>query len=145
MIDLINHGNDHTAQQRPALIMLIRRNAVEVWHIARIKKRGGDSFLEKIDTLEVSYVATSLKIHAIRSFKQVYSKSNTRNTTGYIRKVASRGPHGNRWCEYHRQNACRILNDVLQNLDATGSVNSSVVYAGRTRTPAKFFYNWFGR
>jgi len=75
--------------------MLIRRNAVEVWHIARIEKRGGDLFLEKIDTLKVSYVTTSLKIHAIKNFEQVYSKQNTRNTTGYIRKVDGRGPHGN--------------------------------------------------
>jgi hypothetical protein len=76
--------------------MLIRRNAVEVWHIARIEKRGGDLFLEKIDTLKVSYVTTSLKIHAIKSFKQVYPKQNTGNTTGYTRKVDGRGPHGNR-------------------------------------------------
>ena len=56
----------------------------------------GDLFLEKIDTLKVSYVITSLKIHAVKSFKQVYPKQNTRNTPGYIRKVDSRGPHGNR-------------------------------------------------
>jgi len=74
--------------------MLIRRNAVEVWHIARIEKRGGDLFLEKIDTLKVSYVTTSLNIHAIKSFEQVYSKQNTYNTTGYIHKVDGRGPHG---------------------------------------------------
>ena len=80
--------------------MLIRRNAVEVWHIARIKKRDSDLFLEKIDTLKVSYVTTSLKIHTIKSFKQVYPKQNTRNTTGYISKVDGRGPHGNQWCEY---------------------------------------------
>jgi len=61
ILDLINHGNDHTAQERPALIMLIRRNAVEVWHIARIEKRGGDLFLEKIETLKVNYFTTSLK------------------------------------------------------------------------------------
>ena len=54
--------------------MLIRRNAVEVWHVARIEKRGGDLFLEKIDTLKVSYVTTSLKIHAVQSYhdKQVH-------------------------------------------------------------------------
>jgi len=77
------------------LIMLIRRNAVEVWHIARIEKRDGNLFLEKIDTLKLSYVTTSLKIHAIKSFEQVYSKQNTRNTTGFICKVDGRGPHGN--------------------------------------------------
>jgi len=33
------------------------------------------------------------------------------------------------------------LNDVLQNLDTTGSVNSSVVHAGRAQTLAKFFYD----
>ena len=33
------------------------------------------------------------------------------------------------------------LNDVLQNLDATGSVNSSVVLAGGAQTLAKFFYD----
>jgi len=33
------------------------------------------------------------------------------------------------------------LNDVLQNLDATGSVDSSPVYAGRAQTLAKFFYD----
>ena len=49
--------------------MLIRRNAVEVWHVARIEKRGGDLFLEKIDTLKVSYVTTSLKIKDTRSPK----------------------------------------------------------------------------
>jgi hypothetical protein len=37
-----------------------RRNAVEVWHVARIEKRGGDLFLHNIDTLKVSYVTTSL-------------------------------------------------------------------------------------
>ena len=41
--------------------MLIRRNTVEVWHVARIEKRGDDLFLEKIDTLKVSYVTTSFK------------------------------------------------------------------------------------
>jgi len=75
--------------------MLIRRNAVEVWHIVRIKKRGGDLFLEKIDTLKLSYVTTSLKIHAVKSFKQVYPKQNARNTPGYIRKVDGHDPHGN--------------------------------------------------
>ena len=34
-----------------------------------------------------------------------------------------------------------VLNDVLQNLDATGSVDSSVVHAGRAQTLAKFFYD----
>jgi len=34
ILDLINQGNDHTTQERPVLIMLIRRNAVEVWHIS---------------------------------------------------------------------------------------------------------------
>ena len=33
------------------------------------------------------------------------------------------------------------LNDVLQNLDTTGSVNSSVVHAGRAQTLAKLFYD----
>jgi len=33
--------------------MLISRNAVEVWHIARIEKRGGDLFLKKTDTLKI--------------------------------------------------------------------------------------------
>ena len=41
----------------------------KVWHIARIEKRGGDLFLEKIDTLKVSYVTTSLKIKDTRSPK----------------------------------------------------------------------------
>jgi len=62
------------------LIMLIRRNLFEVWHIARIEKRGGDLFLEKIDTLKVRYVTTSSKIHAVKSFKQVYPKQNTQHT-----------------------------------------------------------------
>jgi len=34
--------------------MLIGRNAVEVWHVARMEKRDGNLFLEKIDTLKVS-------------------------------------------------------------------------------------------
>ena len=78
--------------------MLIRRNAVEVWHVARIEKRGGDLFLEKIDTLKVSYVTTSLKIHAVQSYhdKQVHQKQIACNAPGYIRKVDGRGPHGNR-------------------------------------------------
>ena len=118
--------------------MLFRRNAVEVWQIVRIEKRGGDLFLEKIDTLKVNYVTTSLKIHAIKSLKQVYSKQYTRNITGYICKVDSRGPHRNLWCEFCRQNACRILNDVFHNLDETGSVNKSAVHAGRAQTCAKF-------
>jgi len=44
------------------LIMLIKRNAVEVCHIARIEKRDSDLFLEMIETLKVSYVTTSLII-----------------------------------------------------------------------------------
>jgi len=52
--DLINHDNDHTAQERPGLIILIRRNAVEVWHIARNDMHGGYLFLKKIDTLKAS-------------------------------------------------------------------------------------------
>ena len=61
--------------------MLIRRNAVEVWHVARIEKRGGDLFLEKIDTLKISYVTTSLKIHAVQSYydKQVHQKQIAHN------------------------------------------------------------------
>ena len=75
------------------MIMLIRRNAVEVWHVERIKKRGGDLFLEKIDTVKVSYDTNSLKIHAVKSYEQVHPKQNTRNAPGYIRKVDGRGPH----------------------------------------------------
>jgi len=33
------------------------------------------------------------------------------------------------------------LNDFLQNLDATGSADSSVVHTGRAQTLAKFFYD----
>ena len=73
-------ANYHTAPERPALIMLTRRNTVEVWHIARIEKRDGDLFLEKIDMFKVSYVTTSLKIHAVKRFKQVHPKQNTHNT-----------------------------------------------------------------
>ena len=79
--------------------MLIWRNAVEVWHVARIEKRGGDLFLEKIDTIKVSYVTTSLKIHAVQNYhdkQQVYQKHITRNAPGYIRKVDGRGPHETR-------------------------------------------------
>ena len=74
------------------MIMLIGRNAVE----ARIEKRGGDLFLEKIDTFKVSYVKTSLKIHAVKSYEQVIQKQNTRNAPGYIRKVDGRGPRATR-------------------------------------------------
>ena len=58
--------------------MLIRRNAVEVWHVARIEKRGGDLFLEKIDTIKVSYATTSLKIHAVQNYhdKQVHKNKS---------------------------------------------------------------------
>ena len=35
----------------------------------------------------------------------------------------------------------QTLNDVLQNLDAKGSADSSVVHAGRAQTLAKFFYD----
>ena len=66
--------------------MLIGRNAVEV----------GDLFLEKIDKFKVSYVTTSLKIRAVKSYEQVYSKQNTRNAPGFIRKVDGRGPHATR-------------------------------------------------
>jgi len=75
--------------------MLIRRNSVEVSHIVRIEKRGGDLFLEKIDTLKVSYLTISLKIHAVKSFKQMYPEQNARNTPGYICKIDSRDPYGN--------------------------------------------------
>ena len=34
-----------------------------------------------------------------------------------------------------------VPNDVLQNLDATGSVDSSLVHAGGAQTLAKFFYD----
>jgi len=60
--------------------MLSRRDAVEVWHVARIEKRGGDLFLHNIDTLMVSYVTTSLKSLIVKSYKQVHQKQNTRNT-----------------------------------------------------------------
>ena len=78
------------------MIRLIRVDQ-EVWHIVRIEKRGDDLFLEKIDTLKVSCVSISLKIHAVKSFKQVtvYPKQNACNTPGYIRKVDSYDPHGN--------------------------------------------------
>ena len=33
------------------------------------------------------------------------------------------------------------LNDVLQILDATGSIDSSLVYVGGAQTLAKFFYD----
>jgi len=39
------------------------------------------------------------------------------------------------------QTLVETLNHVLQNLDATGSVDSSVVHAGRAQTLAKFFYD----
>ena len=35
------------------MIMLSRKNAVEIWHVARIEKRGGDLFLHNIDTLRL--------------------------------------------------------------------------------------------
>jgi len=49
--------------------MLIRRNTVEVWYVARIKKRDSDLFLEKIDTFKVSYITTSSKIHAVKNYE----------------------------------------------------------------------------
>jgi len=73
-------ANEHTTQERRALIILITRNAVEVWQIARIEKRGLDLFLEKIYTFKVTYITTSLKIHTVKIFKQVHPKQNTRNT-----------------------------------------------------------------
>jgi len=76
--------------------MLIGRNAVEVWQVARIEKRGGDLFLKNIDTFKVSYVTTSLQIHAVKTYEQVHSEQNTRNAPGYIRKVDGRGPHATR-------------------------------------------------
>ena len=60
--------------------MLSRRNAVEVWHVARIEKCGGDLFLHNIDPLKVSYVTTSLKLHTVKSYKPVHQKQNTRIT-----------------------------------------------------------------
>jgi len=80
ILDLINHGKDHSAQEHPGLIMLRRRNAVEVWHVARIEKRGGDLFLHNLDTLKVSYVTTSAKLHTVKSNKEVHQKQSTRNT-----------------------------------------------------------------
>ena len=76
--------------------MLIRRNTVEVWYVARIKKRDSDLFLEKIDTFKVSYITTSLKVHAFKSYKQVHPKQNTHKAPGYIRKVDGHGPHTTR-------------------------------------------------
>jgi len=73
--------------------MLIRRNTVEVCHVARIEKRDNDLFLEKIDMFKVRYVTTSFEIHAVKSFKQVQPKQNTRNTPGYICKVDACVPH----------------------------------------------------
>jgi len=74
-------ANEHAVQERPALIILITRNAVEVWHIARIEKRGGDLFLEKIDTFKVNYVTTSLKIHTVKSFKSDKCTQNKTHVT----------------------------------------------------------------
>jgi len=85
-----------SVEERPGLIMLIGRNTVEVGHVERIEKRGGDLFLEKIDTFKVSYVATYLKMHAVKSYEQVHPKQNTRNAPGYIRKVDDRDPHATR-------------------------------------------------
>jgi len=66
----LNSCNDHIVQERPVLIKTaFTRNAVEVWYIARIEKRDSDLCLEKIDTLKVSYVTISLKIHAVKSYK----------------------------------------------------------------------------
>jgi len=72
----------HSAHERPGLIMLSRpgRDAVEVWHVARITKRGGDLFLHNIVTLKFSYVTTSLKLLTVKNYKQVHQKQNTRNT-----------------------------------------------------------------
>jgi len=62
--------------------MLSRRDAVdsEVWHVARIEKRGSDLFLRNIDMLKVSYVTTSLKSLTVKSYQQEYQKQNTHNT-----------------------------------------------------------------
>jgi len=60
--------------------LLNRRDAVEVWHVARIEKRGGDLILYNIDTLKVSYITTSLKLLTVQSYKQVHQKQNTRKT-----------------------------------------------------------------
>jgi len=121
--------------------MLIGRNAVEVWHVARIEKRGGDLFLEKIDTFKVSYVTTSLKIHAVKSYKQVHQNKTHATHLGISARLTAVALTQLGDVSTIIKTLVETLNDALQNLDATGSVDSSAVQAGRAQTLAKFFYD----
>jgi len=105
------------------LIILIRMNhdTVEVWNITRIGKRGGDLFLRKIDALKVSYVTTSLKIHAVKSYKQVHPKQNIRNTPGISARLTAVTLKELGDVSTVAKMLVEALNDVLQILDATGA------------------------
>jgi len=125
------------------LIMLIRRNTVEVCHVARIEKRDNDLFLEKIDMFKVSYVTTSLEIHAVKSFKQVHPKQNTHAThLGISARLMPVSLTELGDMSTVTKTLVEVLNDLLQNLDATGSVDTSgVVYTGRAQILVKLFYD----
>jgi len=121
--------------------MLIGRNAVDVWHVARIERRDGDFFLEKIDMFKVSYVTTSLKIHAVKSYEQVHPKKTHARHLGISARLTAVALTQLGDVSTITKTLVETLNDVLQNLDAMGSVDSSVVHAGRAQTLAKFFYD----
>jgi len=82
-----------------------------------------------------------------------YTQSKVSNKCTQIKTHATQPwvyPQGGRPWPLHKsvmcvpfQDACQILNDVLQNLEATRSVNSSVVHTGRVQTLAKFVYTGF--
>ena len=81
-------------------------------------------FLEKIDTLKVSYLTTSLKIHAVQSYhdKRVHQKQIARNAPGISARLMAVVLTKLRDVSTVAKTLVEAFNDVLQNLDATGSV-----------------------
>jgi len=132
-LDLINHGNDHTAQERPALIMLIRRNAVEISHIVRIEKRDPTCSWRRLTlsrpvTLQLLWKYTQSKVsnkctHATRLGISARLTAMTLTEIGSVNTVAK----------------TLVISSMMSSRILTPRGASIVVHAGRAQTLAKFF------
>ena len=112
-----------SCRSQSVLIMLIGRNAVEVWHVARIEKRGDDLFLEKIDTFKVSYVTISLK-YTQSKVTNKYAQNKTHAThLGISARLTALTLTQLGDGSTITKTLVETLNNVLQNLEATGSVD----------------------
>jgi len=98
-------------------------------------------FLEKIDMLKVRYVTTSLKIPESKVTNKCTQNKTHATHLGISARLTAVAISELGDVSTVTKTLVETLNDVLQNLDATGSVDSSVVDAVRAQTLAKFFYD----